>query len=439
MDREHVLNSLEAIGAGMSKSTFNRYGVYRLIPRPCVKRLGHGAITKFPQECIFEAAAAHWLLNHTTRREALDNELATPNAVVGPESMFNASIDPETGAPLDLDLDQNASGGLASRTLKPNESIRSYLEKRGGYDRELGQVRLGAVMRAMATGSRTEQERRALSMGLDTAGGYTVPSVLAAQVIDLMRPCLVVGRSGARYLPLEGGEMNFARVVEDPDPKWRAENQPVSEEEIVFGSLKLTPKVIAMIVKCSRELLETSPNIESLLETTLARVMAGKIDRACLVGGDGAIEPTGVSNWPGIHTLEHNNPINYDAILQARTKLLMSNSDEPRAAILSARDEGVLSLLKDGEGKPALVPPVIAKLPILATTAIPIDGEDKSICVLGDFRQMIIAQKIGLRIEVLKERYADYMKVAFLVYAMLDMAIEQAEAFCKITGLVEPA
>lgn len=382
---------------------------------------------------------------YQTRAEALEAAEAylrqSQGALAGASALAGAT-DPFTGLRVAYAEPEEAEWrdqyGRTTRAMKPGESVRDYIRSKGNYDPVLDEVRLGDVMRAMVTGSRNEAERRALSMGIDTAGGYTVPPVLAAQVIDLMRPLLVVGRSGCRYVPLEGGAMTFATVEQDPDPKWRGENQAVAEEEVIFGSLTVRPRVVAMIVKASYELLEASPNIASLLERTLARTMALKEDKAALMGNGKAIEPLGVANWKGIHTLEHNSTPNYDMLLRARTKLLMSNSQEPRAAIMNPRDEGTISRIKDGEGKPYPVPPKLQNLPILTTTQMPIVN-DTGTCIVGDFRQMFIAQKVVLRIQVLQERYADFMQKGFLVWAMLDTCVEQPEAFCKITGLTEPA
>ena len=46
---------------------------------------------------------------------------------------------------------------------------------------------LGDLIRAKVTGPRNEDEKRALSEGTDSAGGYTVPAPLSSDFIDLMR------------------------------------------------------------------------------------------------------------------------------------------------------------------------------------------------------------------------------------------------------------
>jgi len=325
---------------------------------------------------------------------------------------------------------------VATRALNPEESLHNYIRSRGRCDEELRDVRAGDVLRALATGARTEGERRALSAGLDTAGGYMVPSILSSQIIDAMRAKSVCMRAGARTLPLEGGEMKIAKVVTDPTPAWRGENTVVSEQEVVFGSLTLSPHVLAMVVKASRELLETAPNAGSLLESTFAKVMAVKVDEAALIGASDEAESwiTGVSGTDGIHTVTFNSTPSWDMVLRMREQLTCANSEEPTALVLNPRDESCLARMRDGEGLPYPRPDALKSLKVLPTTSIPVVSTE-TVALLGDFTRLLFCPKVNLRIQLLNERYADYLQVGFLVWLMTDIALEEPQAFCKATGL----
>ena len=369
---------------------------------------------------------------YQTRREALEAEERLPNAIVGPQ-MYRTTEPTPSG--------WRTASGFETRALAPNESVRGLVEAQRPLDEELRGLRAGDVLRAMATGPRSDAEARALSMGSDSAGGYLVPSVLSAQVIDLMRARTVVMRAGARTLPLEGGEMTIAKVTADPEPTWRHEGTIVSESDVTFGGLKLSPRTLAMIVKVNRELLEVAPNVGPLLESTFAKKMAVKVDEAALIGaqvGDSWI--VGVSGTDGIHTVAHNAAMSYVPVLQARTEMLSANSEEPTACILNPRDEGTLSRLTDGEDLPYPKPPAIATLPFMATTSIPIAVADStSIALVGDFRRLLLCPRVQLRVELLKERYGDYLQVGYLVWLMMDIAVEEPDAFAKITGITASA
>lgn len=379
---------------------------------------------------------------YLTRSDALaaaERQLSVSMGTIAGINAVAGATDPSTGLPLPFRAAASPDWhgkGVVTRALEHGESCRSYLEGRGGYDTELAQVRPGAILRALALGTTDELERRTLAAGIDTAGGYTVPSILAASFIDAMRAASVVSRAGARVVPLEG-ETSIAQVVSDPVPQWRAENQPVAESEPTFGSVTFHPRSLAVMAKASREVLEDSINIEEALMGCLSQAMGLELDRACLLGTGAANEPWGISNWPGIHEVALNSIPTYDVLLTARTALLTSNSRPPTAYILHPREEGVYSKMKDGVGLPYPVPPKIEGVPFLTTTQVPISlgtGTD-SLIITGDFRRALIGMRTSLRIEVLRERYADTLTYGFLAWLRADLILEQPAAFCKITGV----
>jgi HK97 family phage major capsid protein len=325
--------------------------------------------------------------------------------------------------------------GTVTRALSHSESVRGYLESRD-YDHDFAKLHPGAILRALALGTTNEVERRALAVGIDTAGGYTVPDILAGGFIDAMRAASVVSRAGARTVPLEG-QTSIAKVVSDPVPQWRGENQPVEESEPTFGSVTFRPKSLAVLARASREVLEDSVNIEEVLMQTLGAAMGKELDRVCMIGTGAANEPAGIVNWPGVQTFAHNGTPDYDALLTARTMLLTVDSRPPTAVLLHPRDEGVYSKLKDTQGLPSPRPPALQDVNFLTTTQIPITlgaGSD-SLIITGDFKRALIGVRTQLRIEVLKERYADQLQYGFLAWMRADLVLEHGKAFAVITGV----
>jgi HK97 family phage major capsid protein len=323
------------------------------------------------------------------------------------------------------------------RALNPSESVRSFIEQRGGYDKEIAKVRPGQILRALALGPKSEAERLALSAGVDVAGGYSVPAILASSFIDHLRAQSVMSRAGAKTLPIVG-DTTFTLITGDPTPTWRPENVEITEDEPTFGALVFKPKTLAVLTKVSRELLEDSVNIEQALTNSVSKALALELDRVCLVGTGAASEPMGLQNW-GINSVALDAAPTYDALLEARTEILTDNAEEPNTVILHPRDEGVYSKLKDGEGLPYPMPPALKNLQWLTTTQIPITlgtGTD-SIIMLGNFRNAVIAMRTDIRIEVLKEAYADHLQYGFLVWLRADFAPEYEEAFCQVTGVVQ--
>jgi HK97 family phage major capsid protein len=304
----------------------------------------------------------------------------------------------------------------------------------------------GEFLRAALLGEGSnEAERRALSEGTDSAGGYTVPEILSAQMIDRLRAQSVVIRAGARTVPLTSDTNHYAKVATDPVPAWRAENAAVAEGDPTFSRITMTPRSLAVLVKCSRELLEDTLNLNTVLPDIIAKAMAAEVDRMALFGSGTAPEPQGLVNISGIGTYAMNDNIvgtGYRAFTRARTALLSANAPEPSAFILHPRDEGTYSDMQDGNGRYLDPPRAVANIPMLATTSVPINtgtGTNEGRIIGGYFPHMLLGIRNGLRIELLKERFADYMQVAFLAHLRATVAVEQPLSFHLTTGILPEA
>jgi HK97 family phage major capsid protein len=305
----------------------------------------------------------------------------------------------------------------------------------------------GQYLRAMVTGARTDAERRALAGGTDSTGGYTVPELLSARMIDRMRAASVVFRAGAVTVPLGSDSNVIAKIATDPEPAWREENAPVAQSQPSFSRVLFEPKSLAVLVRVSRELLEDSLNIETALPALLARKMAEKVDTVSLFGSGIAPKPRGVVNFSGLtsNSFEGGELLSYAPLIQARTALRTVNSDVT-AYIMSPREDGQLAMLTAKDGQPLLIPPAIANVPMLVTSKMPIgeggegEGEDdlSSAILAGEWRRLLVGMRWHLRIEVLRERFADKLQYGFLAHLRMDVAAEHEAAFTVLDGIVPP-
>ena len=85
--------------------------------------------------------------------------------------------------------DQN---GREVRAYRPDEKVAD------GHRAEYPDVTIGGFVRSMITGPRNDSEKRALSEGTLSAGGYTVPTPLAREFIDMLRARTVCINAGAQ-------------------------------------------------------------------------------------------------------------------------------------------------------------------------------------------------------------------------------------------------
>lgn len=320
--------------------------------------------------------------------------------------------------------------------LKPEERMTTWAQAK---QPEKHNLTLGQYLGAMVRGAKTEAEKRALAEGTDSAGGYTVPTTLSARLIDLLRANSVAIAAGARTVPLGSDNNNIAKLASDPVPAWRNENEVVNESDPTFTNVPLVPKSLAVLTRVSRELFQDTLNLDTELPRILATALAKELDRVALIGSGTAPEPKGVANMAGIGTTAHDAALtNYAPFLTARTGILSANAGPVSAIIMHPRDEGALSALTATDGQPLMAPKQVEEIRMLTTTAIPTDGgagSNESTIFLGNFAHLMIGIRSEIRVEILKERYADQLQYGLIAHMRADIAAQHEAAFHTITGV----
>ena len=300
----------------------------------------------------------------------------------------------------------------------------------------------GAMMRAMMFGPRNEHEERALG-GSDSAGSITVPTNTLRSLIDMMRNQTQAVSAGVQTVLLNTDKTKIAKIESDPVPGWRGINETIKESDPTFSGVELNAHSLAVMVRVPRELLEDSINLDSALGLCLAGAMAQEFDRAVFFGAGGSNTPLGISNTNGV--LEHplDGALNsYAPVLTALQMLEESNSLNHTAAVMAPRSKYAFGGLVDTTGQPIRKPEIISALPFLSTNQFPINegvGTNESRIMAGDFSKVLMGIRSNLRVEILRERYADQMQYAFVAHLRGDVAVAQPKAICQITGIQPPA
>lgn len=332
-----------------------------------------------------------------------------------------------------------ADDPVTVHALKRGQLFSDYVSERAGGRPKFSEISTGAFLRAMILGPKNEAEKRALSEGTDSAGGYTVPDILSARMIDRLRPLSTVFKAGAQIVPLNSDKNVVAQLLTDPTPAWRTENSSVGLSEPTFGKVELVPKSLAVLVIVSLEVLQDSLNIESALMNALAEALAAEVDRAALFGSGTDPEPKGVINFPGLTVTLPALPtggttIDLSSLINMRMALKGVNSDVT-AFIMHTNTESIFSRLNDGMGNPLQMPPYIKDIPMLSSSKFPKNlgaGSNRGVLLAGDWSKLMIGFRQTIRIEVLKERYMDKLQYGFLAHLRADVAAEQEKCFTKL-------
>lgn len=304
---------------------------------------------------------------------------------------------------------------------------------------------VGEIARAMIYGPRDDNERRALNEGTDSAGGYTVPEMLATEWIDRLRAKTVVTQAGARTVMMTSDNLNIARVATDPTVTWTAENAETTASDPTFESVRLSPVKLTTLVKVSREVLEDSVNIADILDTAITNAMAVEMDRAFLFGSGTSNEPTGLFSISGINSKSMGTngatPSSYDELCDAVYEVLLDNAAYPKTAIMHPRTWVTYNKLKSGDGMPLVAPPMLQEIKSLMTTAVPItqtQGTASGVCstvLIGDFSRMMIGMRTNIQLKRLEERYAEFDQVGFYARVRVDCDVTNPSHFVKVIGI----
>lgn len=304
----------------------------------------------------------------------------------------------------------------------------------------------GEYVAAMVRGTDRPDVRNALSEGTDSAGGYTVPKYLMAQLIDRMRAKSTVIRAGALFVPLDTQQTTIARLVSDPSAGWRAENAAIAESDPTFDAVTFNARSLAVLVKISRELLDDSANIEQALMAAFAGSLAGELDRVSHFGSGTPPEPRGIFNTTDVNAVSMGTDgaqiTSFSKLLDCLYENELDNAAPPSAMVMHPRSWRTIQGLADTTNQPLQPPPALAGLPQLITTSVPItqtQGSSGAVCstiIVGDYTQLLIGVRQELRIEVLRERYAENHQYAFVAHLRADIAVAHPESFCKLIGIL---
>ena len=374
----------------------------------------------------------------TTGKNIMEEEIKVGEGLTDADRAAFISEGPGSQPPVEADT---APTGI--RLYKHGEALPTKT-----VDPDQSNLDLGRFLKGITTGNWNggERERRTMAVGTDSLGGYLLPSPMSSRIIDLARNQSVLVRAGALTLPMETSTLKLAKITQDATGYWRAENAAITESDMGFGALNLSCKVLAALCRVSIELIEDTPNVGQLIESSIGSALALELDRVGLFGIGAGSEPLGLFGTSGIETEDMGTNgahlASYDKFSNAVTTLLGNNA-EPTTAIFAPRTAGVLDLLKDGEARPLVPPPSFQKLTKLVSNQVPINqthgtAENASCALVGDFSNMVI----GMRQQVILEasRFADantFSKMQVLIrgYLRADIGIMRADHFNIITGI----
>lgn len=346
-----------------------------------------------------------------------------------------------------LDQRSSAKGEPTFNVLRnASDFARHYRTSEHPDERDEPTMGIADFLRGVANMNTTPAVKNALSVGTDTAGGFSVPSRLMPGILAALVPVSSLMRAGAGIVPLEEGAKDFttAAVNAIPTAAWRLEAGTLATSDPTFRSVVATPRSLAFQFKVSRELLADGQNIQQALYVAIAQSFARELDRVGLRGSGTAPEPRGVLNTVGIQSVTNGTDgaalAGYANIFSAVQALLAADAPMPTAAIMSPRSLVKLGGLADSTGQPLRVPDMLSQLNQIATSQVPNNltvgsSSDCSEIYVGDFSNLYFAMRESVSVQVLNELHSATGEIGFACHMRADVVLSYPAAFAVVTGV----
>ena len=272
--------------------------------------------------------------------------------------------------------------------------------------------------------------QRDLTVGTDNAGGYLVGTQhMANGFIDALKANMVTVQLGAQVMPNLTGNISIPKLATGTSVYWVAEAAAPTEGQPVFAQLSLTPKNVAVYVQISRNLLvQSSPEVEAVVQRDITSSIAVALDAATLVGG-GSNEPTGVLSTTGIGSVSFSSSgaPTWAEIVSVESQITADNAVTGSLAwVTHPTLAGTLKTTAKDAGSGLFISEnnTVLGYPIAATTSMTAAN-----ILLGNFSEVIVAQ-FGA-VEVITTRNATNGVLDLGLHMMVDVGVRYAESFAK--------
>lgn len=232
--------------------------------------------------------------------------------------------------------------------------------------------------------------------------------------------------------------LRIPTIEEGVNPAWVGENELIPEDEVTTGEISLMPsdrKSIKVITRVSNELIrQATLGVSSVLESRLVADVRNKLDTA-LLQGDGADDSIlGLINQTGVTTgvFDESDP---DSIIDA-IGALNALEVNPTRLIVSGADFTEMRKLKDTAGR-YLLTPDISQGAVGSIHGIPVSITNKleaGTAILADMSAVAVVRDIDPRVDILKERYADYDQTGIRVVTRYDLGLIRPNAVAILTA-----
>jgi HK97 family phage major capsid protein/HK97 family phage prohead protease len=293
-----------------------------------------------------------------------------------------------------------------------------------------------------------EIQKRDLLVGTPTAGGNLVATeLLSGSFIDALRNAMVLSGLGVRMLTGLQGQIAIPKLTGAATAYWVAENGAPNESQQTVGQVTMSPKTVGAYTDISRRLLlQSSVDVESMVQNDLATVLGLAVQQAAINGSGASNQPSGLLTLVTPSVIGGTNGLapTWAHAVALETGVAVANADVGSMAYLTnAKVRGKLKSTEKfsaGTGAPVWAE---GSTPIngyraAVTNAVPSNltkGTSSGVCsaiLFGNFSDLLIGMWGGL--DLMVDPYTGSTAGTVRVVALqdVDVAVRNVESFTSM-------
>lgn len=322
----------------------------------------------------------------------------------------------------------------------------------GGKQGELSE-RLEKYSRAFDEVSPVPSELKAAYSGAtDGPGGYTVPILVASEVLRIAEDSGVVV-SRARHIPMAGDTLQIPNENTGITVYWPAQGGTLTAGESDFGINQLDAKKLAARAAASIEVVSDSViGLIPYVQTIMAEKIGKTLDGEALEGT--GTNFTGVNSASGINTVAttttDGEQLAFLDLVNAVYAADESSVEDGAAWFMHRKIFATVVALVDSQGRPIFQPQVsgaspgtLLGFPVYTTSAIATNTTrgatgNTSNVYFGDPRRLIFGDNIGMRFDVTETGPGwEFFQVDMRLVTRHGFTVGTPAAFSRIVGCTQ--
>jgi len=204
---------------------------------------------------------------------------------------------------------------IGDTLVKLTKNIEVSMSDIGMNDKEISKAKSAKSKALMFRGmitqnwSGAEQEKaiadavkqKAIEAGDNASGGYVLPVEMSSDIVRLVRERSVFAELGCMMVTPTRAMFNIPKVTTGTTAYMVGEGKQITESDMKFGLIQMSPKKAAALVYASREMIEAAdPGIVDIIQSDMADALVEMQMTMALYGNGGANQPIGLYNADGI-------------------------------------------------------------------------------------------------------------------------------------------